>query len=155
MDLTAWAQARKRLFDTGIFRQVDIQAVPVEPPSPLAGVLAEEEPPPAEQPVTARVTLTEFPPLRVRYGFELEDEIRPASETSILRPGVAADATYRNVFGRAATTGLALRYTKGFEAGRIFCPTPSFLGLPLTSSLFLQRSREQIGVDTVGRLSPT
>src|SRR6185503_7191828 len=62
VDLTAWAQARKRLFDTGIFRQVEIQAEPVVPPSPLAGVLAEEEPPPAEQPVTAHVTLTEFPP---------------------------------------------------------------------------------------------
>jgi outer membrane protein assembly factor BamA len=149
VDLTAWAQARKRLFDTGIFRQVDIQAVPVEVPSPLAGVLAEVEPLPAEQPVTAHVTLEEFPPLRVRYGFELEDEIRPASEARILRPGLAADATYRNVFGRAATTGLALRYTKGFEAGRIFFQTPSFLRLPLTSSLFVQRSREQVGVDTL------
>jgi outer membrane protein assembly factor BamA/autotransporter translocation and assembly factor TamB len=148
VDLTAWAQARKRLFDTGIFRQVDIQAVPVEVPSPLAGVLAEVEPLPAEQPVTAHVTLEEFPPLRVRYGFELEDEIRPASEARILRPGLAADATYRNVFGRAATTGLALRYTKGFEAGRFFFQTPSFFRLPLTSSVFLQRSREHIGVDT-------
>src|SRR5205823_5560532 len=30
VDLTAWAQARKRLFDTSVFRQVDIQAVPIE-----------------------------------------------------------------------------------------------------------------------------
>jgi outer membrane protein assembly factor BamA/autotransporter translocation and assembly factor TamB len=148
VDLTAWAQARKRLFDTSIFRQVDIQAVPIE--SPDAGIAGlAQEPPPAEQPVTARVTLEEFPPLRIRYGFELEDEIRPASEARILRPGLAADATYRNVFGRAATTGLALRYTRGFEAGRIFLSTPSFLGLPLTSSLFVQRSREQVAVDSI------
>jgi outer membrane protein assembly factor BamA/autotransporter translocation and assembly factor TamB len=148
VDLTKWAQARKRLFDTGVFRQVDIQAVPIEP-SP-AGVAAEApEQAPVEQPVKARVTLEEFPPLRVRYGFELDDQLQPLDETRTLRPGVAADATYSNVFGRAASTGLALRYTNGFEAGRIFFSKPSFLGLPLTSSLFLQRSREQVGVDTI------
>jgi outer membrane protein assembly factor BamA len=94
------------------------------------------------------VTLDEFPPLRVRYGFELDDQLEPLSDTRSVRPGVAADATYRNVFGRAASTGLALRYTKDFEAGRIFYSMPSFLGLPLTSTLFLQRSREQVAVDT-------
>ncbi len=86
------------------------------------------------QDVRARVTLDEWPPLRVRYGFEVDDELEPASETRTLRPGVAADATYRNVFGRAATTGLALRYTKDFEAARGFFSTPSFLGFPLTSN---------------------
>ena len=101
VDLSAWAQARKRLYDTGVFRQVDIQAVPIDE-------LPAGSPPPAEQPVRARVTLDEWPPLRVRYGFELDEERKPASET-VLRPGVAADVTYRNVFGRAASTGLALR----------------------------------------------
>ena len=148
VDLSAWAQARKRLFDTGVFRQVDIQAVPIESPAgsppPEPGV----QPVQTEQPIRARVTLEEFPPLRVRYGFEVDDEVQPASETRTLRPGVAADATYRNVFGRAATTGLALRYTKDFEAARGFFSTPSFLGLPLTSNLFLARSREQLGTST-------
>jgi outer membrane protein assembly factor BamA len=147
VDLTKWAQARKRLFDTGVFRQVDIQAVPIE--SSPAGVAVEApEQAPVEQAVKARVTLEEFPPLRVRYGFELDDQLQPLSETRTLRPGVAADATYSNVFGRAASTGLALRYTKDFEAGRIFFSKPSFLGLPLTSTLFLQRSREEIGAST-------
>ena len=118
MDLSAWAQARKRLFDTGVFRQVDIQAVPIEPsPSPSSRRPA-AEPARGRSPSSARVTLEELPPLRVRYGFEVDDELQPASETRTLRPGVAADATYRNVFGRAATTGLALRYTKDFEAAR-------------------------------------
>jgi outer membrane protein assembly factor BamA len=61
---------------------------------------------------------------------------------------VAADATYRNVFGRAASTGIALRYTKDFEAGRIFYSMPSFLGLPLISTAFVSRSREQLGAST-------
>jgi len=143
VDLSSWAQARKRLFDTGVFRQVDIQAMPIDE-------LHADSSPPVEniQPIRARVTLEEFPPLRVRYGFEVEDQVQPVSETRTLRPGVAADATYRNVFGRAVTAGLALRYTKDFEAARGFFSTPSFLGLPLTSNLFLARSREQRGMST-------
>ena len=31
VDRAAWAQARKRLYDTSVFRQVDVQAVPIEP----------------------------------------------------------------------------------------------------------------------------
>lgn len=142
VDLAAWAQARKRLFDTGVFRQVDIQAVPIES---AAGDGASTE---SVQPIRARVTLEEFPPLRLRYGFEVEDQVQPLSETRTLRPGVAGDLTYRNVFGRAATTGLALRYTKDFEAARGFFSTPSFWGLPLTSSVFLARSREQRGTSS-------
>ena len=137
MDLSAWAQARKRLYDTSVFRQVDIQAVPIEEVS--AG-----NPSTGEQPVRARVTLDEWPPLRIRYGLEIDDERKPASETTV-RPGVAADLTYRNMFGRAASTGLALRWAKDFEAARGFFSKPSFFGLPLTSSLFLSRSRENIG----------
>jgi outer membrane protein assembly factor BamA len=158
VDLSAWAQARKRLFDTGVFRQVDIQAVPIETAagSPSPGKQAVQSANPVDgvspvngvQPVQARVTLEEFAPLRVRYGFEVDDQIEPISETRTVRPGVAADATLRNVFGRAATTGLALRYTKDFEAARGFFATPSFAGLPLTSTLFLERSREQFGAST-------
>jgi outer membrane protein assembly factor BamA/autotransporter translocation and assembly factor TamB len=147
VDRLAWAQARKRLYDTSVFRQVDIQAVPLEP-----AASAEEQPADAaavvEQPVQARVSLEEWPPLRIRYGFEVDDQQQPASDSRDLRPGVAADATYRNVFGRAATSGLALRYTKDFAAARAFFSTPRFFGLPLTSNLFLARSHEQIGAET-------
>jgi outer membrane protein assembly factor BamA len=143
---------------------VDIQAVPIEPTGPVEQpVPTEPAVPPdntpadepradalvaVEQPVQARVTVGEWPPLRIRYGFELADQEEPVSEKRELRPGVAADATYRNIFGRAATTGLALRYTKDFEAARAFLSKPSFFGLPLTSNLFLARSREQFGAST-------
>jgi outer membrane protein assembly factor BamA len=144
VDRAAWAQARKRLYDTSVFRQVDIQAVPAETPSdpPAGGTV------PADQPVAARVRLDEWPPLRVRYGLELEDLQQPASEGRDLRPGVAADLAYRNPFGRAATTGLALRFTKDFEAARAFFSSPSFLGWPLTSNLFIARSRQRFGQST-------
>jgi outer membrane protein assembly factor BamA/autotransporter translocation and assembly factor TamB len=147
VDRLAWAQARKRLYDTSVFRQVDIQAVPIDRAGPVEPG-ADNPAAVVEQPIQAHVTLEEWPPLRVRYGFELDEQRQPASESRDLRPGVAADATYRNVFGRAATTGLALRYTKDFQAARAFFSKPSFLGLPLTSNLFLARSREQIGGST-------
>lgn len=136
VDPSAWTLARRRLYDMGVFRDVDLEAVPVEPEAGQAG---------AEQPVRARVTLEEWPPLRLRYGFEVDDAQQPASESRTLRPGLAADLTYRNIFGRAATSGVAARYTNGFRAVRGFVTMPGFFGLPLTSNLFLARSREQIG----------
>ena len=140
VDLSTWAQARKRLYDSGVFRQVDIRAEAIDPEDAAAAQV--------EQPIRARVTLEEWPPIRVRYGFELDDELRPASEATTLRAGVAADATYRNVFGRAGSAGLAARYTKDFNATRGFFSTPFFFGLPLTSNLFVARSLEQRGTST-------
>lgn len=151
VDLAAWAQARKRLYDAGVFRQVDIRAEQIDEPAPAAPPAP--APPFVEQPIRARVTLEEWPPLRVRYGFELDEQIKPASEAATtLRPGVAADATYRNVFGRAGSTGLAARYSKDFSAARGFYSTPFFFGLPLTSNLFVARSREHLGTSTANPL---
>lgn len=137
VDPAAWAQARTRLYETGVFRRVDVEAVPIAEASSDAAS--------AEQPMRAQVTLDEWPPLRLRYGFQLDDEQRPASDGRRFRPGVAGDLTYRNLFGRAASAGVAARYTTDFRAARTFATTPSFFGLPLTSNLFLARSREDLG----------
>jgi hypothetical protein len=71
VDRLAWAQARKRLYDTSVFRQVDIQLFRWKP---CRGWRADSDAPadaPAvdraavvEQPIQARVTLDEWPPLR-------------------------------------------------------------------------------------------
>jgi outer membrane protein assembly complex protein YaeT len=140
VDLSELAQARKRLYDTSMFRQVDVEAMPIEAPD--AAPAGE-----AEQPTRARVTVDEWPPLRIRYGFEVDDEAGPLSESRVLQPGAAADLTYRNVLGRAASTGLAFRYTKDFDAARVFWSMPSFLGLPLVSNVFVERSREEFYPD--------
>ncbi len=138
VDPSRWAQARKRLYDTGVFRQVDLEAQPVsaEPDGQLSAV---------EQPVRAHVTLEEWPPLRLRYGLEVDDSLAPASAGRRLRPGVAGDLTYRGLFGRAASAGLAARFANDFRAARSFVTARSFLGRSLTSNLFLARSRETIG----------
>lgn len=140
VDPSALAAARQRLYDTGVFRQVDVEAVPIAA-GPEAGAT------PVEQPMRAQVTLDEWPPLRLRYGFQLDDQQKPAGEGAgrQLRPGVAGDLTYRNLLGRAASAGVAARYTTDFRAARAFLTTPSLFGLPLTSNVFLSRSREQVG----------
>jgi outer membrane protein assembly complex protein YaeT len=140
VDPSAMAAARQRLYDTGIFRRVDVEAVPMAA-GPEAGAT------PVEQPVRAQVTLDEWPPLRLRYGFQLDDQQKPAGEGAgrQLRPGVAGDLTYRNLFGRAVSAGVAARYTTDFRAARTFVTAPSLFGLPLTSNVYLSRSREQVG----------
>ncbi len=57
-----WSLARKRVFDTNVFRTVDIQSVPIG--DPVDGV----------QPVQARVTVEEYPPWRLRYGLQVDRE---------------------------------------------------------------------------------
>ena len=114
------------------------------------------ESPIPEQPVRARVTLEEWPPVRLRYGLEVQDERSTASDPGralVPEPatdtgrtfglGVASDLTMRNLFGRALSTGVAGRYTRDFRAARTYVTSPSMFGLPITSNIFLSRSREQ------------
>ena len=61
VDYAQWAQARKRVFDTNVFRQVEV--TPEEVPGAAGG---------PEQ-VNARVTVTEWPTWRLRYGLQLND----------------------------------------------------------------------------------
>lgn len=135
VDLAAWQHARRRLYDSGVFRRVDVDAEPLEPSSTT---------PTAEQPTRAHVTLSEWPPLRLRYGFEVNDEASPTTDSRALRPGFSGDVTYRNLFGLAASTGVALRYSRDFRAVREFVTAPSLFGLPLTSNFFVSQSREEV-----------
>ena len=62
VDFAKWAQARKRVFDTNVFRQVEVRPEVL----PSAG-------PDGTEAVRARVTVTEWPAWRLRYGLQLED----------------------------------------------------------------------------------
>ena len=137
VDQAAWNQARKRLYDTGVFRRVDITAVPQQAGPDV----------PAE-PVTARVTLEEWPPYQLRYGVQVIDERAPAGATSDRgQIGVVADLTRRNLFGRVITAGTTVRYDTVQQAVRGFMTLPSFLGRRVTSNLFGSRVRETFGPD--------
>jgi outer membrane protein assembly factor BamA/autotransporter translocation and assembly factor TamB len=126
-----WLDARRRLFESGLFRRADIAVEPQEGVTDTA-------------PVRLRVTVEEWPALRVRYGFQVSEE-RPEENLNgrDLVPGVSGDVTRRTLFGRAITVGAAAQYQNLERLGRVFMNTPTFFGRPVQSSLALERSREE------------
>jgi outer membrane protein assembly factor BamA/autotransporter translocation and assembly factor TamB len=141
VNLEEWALARKRLFDTNVFRSVDIQAVPIG--DAVDGV----------QQVRALVTVEEYPPWRFRYGFQV-DRNRDDSSAEALESappeityGGIAEIRNQNLFGRALTGGVATRVELDFQRVNTFIQTASFFGLPLRSGLFIYGSRERVRQD--------
>ena len=143
VDPAVWNGARKRLYDLGVFRSVDITAVPQEP-APTAPSEGEDEA------VTARVTLEEWPDYQLRYGLQMLDERAPASEVTNRwgQIGAVADLTRRNLFGRAISLGTAVRFDRAQQTVRGFMSLPSFFGRPVTSNVFGARLRETHGLLT-------
>src|SRR5204863_4469125 len=76
VNLAAWSSARRRVYETGAFRSIDIQPEPALPGDAAGPTEA------TEQPVRARVTVEEWPAVRVRYGLEIEDQHAPADDPS-------------------------------------------------------------------------
>ena len=147
VDAGAWNQARKRLYDTGAFRRVDIEAETIEPSSAGSAVT---------QPVRARVILEEWPAFRLRYGLQLKDEQAPFGETGReFNLGVVGDLTHQNFLGRAATVGTSFRYDTIQQAVRGFVGFRSFFGRPLRSNIFTSRVRETIGEGEAGFIDET
>jgi outer membrane protein assembly factor BamA len=132
----AMAETRRRFYDTGLFRSVDIE---VEPASPVEGPGASALG--AERPVVARIRVQERPNYRFRYGLVLSDEVISAEERD-LGLGAALDLERRNLFQRAITAGLSGRFRRDQQIGRAFVGAERFFGLPLGSTLFLSRERE-------------
>ncbi len=132
-----WLNARRRLFESGLFRRVDIAV------EPLANVTD-------SAPVNLRVTVEEWPALRLRYGFQVSEE-RPEENLTgrDLVPGVSADLTRRTLFGRAITVGVAAQYESLERLGRVFLNTPTFFGRSIQSSFTVERSHEESRVDTL------
>jgi len=130
----SWLQARRRVSDTGLFRRVDVTAVPAASVAPDDHV----------EPVRVRVAVEEWPALRLRYGFAVSEE-RPEGEVEgrELTPGVSADITRRTLFGRAVTTGAAINYTRRAQDGRVFVNAPTMFGWPIESTMVVERSREE------------
>lgn len=126
-------RARARVFDTGLFRRIDVVSEAIEDGGGTAMT-----------PMRLRVTVEEWPAVRLRYGLVLAEE-RPQDriEGRELVPGLSADVTRRTLFGRAVGVGSALELQRREQRGRVFVNTPTFFGLPIGSSLIGERSREQ------------
>jgi len=132
-----WLDARRRLFESGLFRRVDISVEPAEGSTDTS-------------PVGLRVVVEEWPTLRLRYGLQVEEE-RPEENVNgrDLVPGLSADITRRTLFGRAVTLGAALQYERYERLGRVFLNTPTLFGRPVQSSFTLERSREESRANTL------
>jgi outer membrane protein assembly complex protein YaeT len=138
LDPAGIRETRRRLYDLDVYRSVDIHIQPVtsETRPASTGMLA-------EQPVTARIALEERPRYRVRYGLAVSDEeIEPDERDR--RLGFAADVENRNLFGRAATAGVSVRLRRDQQVGRLTLGSQRFFGLPLRSTMFVERQREKL-----------
>ncbi len=133
VDLDEWALARKRLYDTNVFRLVDIQAVPIS--DTTNGV----------QPVKAVVRVEEYPAWSFRYGFQLAGERRTdlAEFTSTRNAGVVSELRTRNLFGRALTAGLFGMYERDRQDGTLLLATSRLFGWRARSSLYGFFTRDQ------------
>lgn len=142
VNLQEWALARKRLFDTNVFRSVDIQAVPIG--DPVEGI----------QKVRAVVTVEEYPPWRLRYGLQVDRNRDDSSVEGLedappqMTLGGIAEIRNQNLFGRAITGGFATRIELDFQRINTFIQSASFFGLPLRSALFVYGSREKVNEES-------
>jgi outer membrane protein assembly complex protein YaeT len=125
-------QARTRVFDTGLFRRIDLASEPADAAA-QSGIT----------PMRLRVTVEEWPAARLRYGLVVAEE-RPEDklEGRELVPGISANLTRRTLFGRPMGVGTAISLQRRDQSGRVFVNTPTFFGLPVESSLIGEGARE-------------
>ncbi len=130
-------QARTRVFNTGLFRRIDVAS---EPSTAAAAAAADA----TTTSMRLHVTVEEWPAVRLRYGLVVAEE-RPEDKLDgrELVPGVSADVTRRMLFGRPIGIGTAVTLQRRDQRGRVFVNTPTLFSLPIETSLIGERSREQ------------
>jgi len=112
---------RKKLYDTGLFKRVEIDVVP------------------ESNGYSTRIRLNENAPWRFRYGFAAANRM----ETSDRVFGVTADATYGNLFGRGISVGSSVKAQQKERDVRVFGSLPEFLGRKVTTTGTLFRTRDR------------
>ena len=137
-DLDEWALARKRLYDTNVFRLVEIQTVPL-------GEAAD-----GVQPVKAVVKVEEYPAWSFRYGFQLEGERQAELEqfTSSRNAGVVSELRTPNLFGRALNSGVFGMYQRDRQDASVFVASSRLFGWSARSTLYSFFSRDRVRNDT-------
>ncbi len=112
---------RKNLYDTGLFKRVEIDVVP------------------DANDYVARVQLNENAPWRFRYGFAVANRM----ETSDREIGVTSDLSYGNLFGKGIALGAAVKAQQAERDVRTYASFPEFRGKKMTSTLTLFRTRDK------------
>jgi outer membrane protein assembly factor BamA/autotransporter translocation and assembly factor TamB len=111
---------RKKLYDTRLFKRVDLSVV--------------EE----GSGYVARTMLNEKPPWNFRYGFAVTDQL----QTSDREFGATADFSYSNLLGKGITAGTSAKYTPDTREVRVFGSLPTFLRRNITTTGAVFRSRD-------------
>jgi outer membrane protein insertion porin family len=134
VDLDEWAKARKRLYDTNVFRLVDLQSIPVG--DPVNGV----------QQVKAVVKVEEYPAWAVRYGFQFEGERQAQLDefTNTRNAGVVGELRTPNLLGRALSAGVYGMYQRDRRDATVFLGTSRLFGWAARSTLYGFFSRDRI-----------
>lgn len=143
VDFAKWAEARKRVFDTNVFRQVEVRPEVVEGAAAAEGV----------EPVNARVTVTEWPAWRLRYGLQLNDIDQSSLGESLPRArniGAVADLQNRNAFGRAFTFGLYGRVERRLQSSNAYLTFPTLFGRALQTNVFGSAAQQDTAFDDNG-----
>ena len=137
---------RRRLYETGAYRSVDIDLEPVvNGGQPVDG--RPNVPTTGDRAVVARIRVEERPRYTFRYGLAVNDDVVGLDQRS-QEIGFAADLENKNVLGRGATFGVSARLRRDQEVGRAYLGVPRFFGLPVQSTMFLSRGREDFGGGT-------
>ena len=142
IDPRALGLTRRQLYDSGAYRVVEIELQPVaDAASPSTEAAAA-----GTQLVDARIRLLERPRYSFRYGFAFTDDV-VAPDVRDQGFGFAADFERRNLFGLGANAGVSARLRRDQQIGRLFLGANRFFGAPLRSTVFLERSRQEINTE--------
>jgi len=141
--LDEWTEARRRLYETGLYRKVDLE------PIPMTSTTEGGE---GDRPIKARLTLDPWPALRLRYGLQLLSGSSLASEEGRkdLQVGAVAEVSRQTLFGRAAAIGLSVQVRKEEQEARAYLSVPRSFGTPVRSSLFLTVTPEHNTDEVLG-----
>ncbi|MCJ7580291.1 MAG: outer membrane protein assembly factor BamA [Candidatus Aminicenantes bacterium] len=109
-------KSRKQLYDLGIFKQVQIEAVPLESTSQSV------------RPYRIEIAVVEFQPFRLRYGLQYD------TETSL---GLSLELINRNLFGRSLMAGSSFRLNQDEKDFKGFVRSPYFLSKKISTEFFI------------------
>ncbi len=116
IDFRLLNRARKRLYDLGVFKRIQIETVPLESASQSI------------RPYRIDVEVEELKPYRLRYGLQYD------TETSL---GLSLELINRNVFGRSLLAGASFRLNRDEKDFKGFVRSPYFLSKKISTEFFL------------------
>jgi outer membrane protein assembly factor BamA/autotransporter translocation and assembly factor TamB len=140
--LDEWTEARRRIYETGLFQSVDLD--PATPPA-----AADDN---GDRSVKATLSVERWPALRLRYGLQALTGGNLASNAGRqeLQAGAVAEVSRQTVFGHAASVGVGVQLRQKDQEARAYLSLPRTLGTKVRSSLFFTAIPEHADNEAFG-----